>query len=287
MEIKFEESNIKDIGNGSKRSGELGRGDYSLVPKEVIEAYAKHLQSGVEKGYPRNNWKLGQPLSRLHSSLLRHSFQLLSGALDEPHASAVLFNIGAIIYTREAIKVGKLPESLEDVFDGEQFKTFYGRYRENVKDIKEAVETKELNFDDLETGAFFSWVCGDGTLLIKMDAHTYRNELSSARISPYDDLRVIRRSVLATLAMIDQAKVVKEASKVIPARPPLYYNGTGLTYMSLIHFDDVKVGESLMFESCPGDKCMKKSADSYTRNGVTYTLQREVNCMCLVERKIQ
>jgi hypothetical protein len=129
LEVKFDPTNIVTIGAGSKRSGEAGRGDYSLVPAEVIAAYAQHLQEGVAKGYPRNNWKLGQPLSRLHSSLLRHSFQLLSGKLDEPHDRAVLFNIGSIIFTRAAIKDGRLPDSLEDVFDDTQFREFYGRPR--------------------------------------------------------------------------------------------------------------------------------------------------------------
>ena len=61
--------------------------------------------------------------------MLRHGFQLLSGQLDEPHDRAVLFNIGSIIFTRSQIKAGKLPESLEDVFDDAQFKEFYGRER--------------------------------------------------------------------------------------------------------------------------------------------------------------
>jgi len=128
-EIKFNKDSLTEIGQGSQRSSESGRGDYSLLPSVVIAAYAKHLQEGVEKGYPRNNWQKGQPLSRLHSSLLRHSFQLLDGQLDEPHDRAVLFNIGAIIYTRNAIKEGTLPESLEDVFTDEQFKEYYGRER--------------------------------------------------------------------------------------------------------------------------------------------------------------
>lgn len=127
--VKFDPNNITTIGQGSKRSGERGRGDYSLVPKEVVDAYAKHLQEGVERGYPRNNWTLGQPLSRLHSSMLRHAFQLLNGELDEPHDRAVLFNIGAIIYMRAKIKVGQLPDTLEDVFTDAQFQAFYGRPR--------------------------------------------------------------------------------------------------------------------------------------------------------------
>jgi len=129
MDIKFDKENIVTIGVGSQRSGEAGRGDYSLLPSEVIEVYAKHLQAGVAKGYGRNNWKLGQPLSRLHSSMLRHGFQLLSGQLDEPHDRAVLFNIGSIIFTRAQIKAGKLPDSLEDIFDDAQFREFYGRDR--------------------------------------------------------------------------------------------------------------------------------------------------------------
>jgi cell division protein YceG involved in septum cleavage len=130
-EIKETPELAKFAETGAVRSSAEGRGRYDLVPQIVIDRFAKHLEKGAKK-YTDNNWQKGMNIRRCLSSLLRHAFQVLTGDETEDHLAAIIFNAGAVMFFRDKIKNGERPESLEDLFDDDQFRRYYGRDRTAV-----------------------------------------------------------------------------------------------------------------------------------------------------------
>jgi hypothetical protein len=103
-----------EFDTGSRRDSQTGKGRFDLLPPEAIRRYAELLERGSDK-YGDRNWELGQPYSRLVSSMLRHAFQAAAGQTDEDHLAAVLFNAGALITFQERIAAGLLPPELNDM----------------------------------------------------------------------------------------------------------------------------------------------------------------------------
>jgi len=96
-----------------------------------MDRLAKHLEKGAMK-YGDDNWRKGMFVRRYLCSLLRHAFQIADGDETEDHLAAIIFNAGGIMDVRDKIKNGERPESLEDLFDGGQFRRYYGRDRAAV-----------------------------------------------------------------------------------------------------------------------------------------------------------
>lgn len=125
---------IKDSGKreefagGSVRDTQDGKPRYELIPAEPLKRLAIHYANGAKK-YGDFNWTKGQDIRRTLASMLRHSQCVLAGLEDEDHLAAVSWNAFAIMWTREQIKAGLLPESLENVLTDQQFLGFYGRAR--------------------------------------------------------------------------------------------------------------------------------------------------------------
>jgi len=72
----------------------------------AIYKFAKHLTVGAEKHGVRN-WEKASGVKELDDfrrGAWRHAIQFLSGATDEDHASALLFNINAMIYLMDKLK---------------------------------------------------------------------------------------------------------------------------------------------------------------------------------------
>lgn len=113
---------------GAVRSSAEGRGRYDLIPQIIMDRLAKHLEKGATK-YGDCNWEKGMDVRRCLSSLLRHAFQVQSCDETEDHLAAILFNAGVIMFMREKIRNGERPESLENLFNEDEFRRFYGRDR--------------------------------------------------------------------------------------------------------------------------------------------------------------
>ena len=88
---------------------EITDGTYSSPMKAV----AIHFQQGAKK-YTKNNWRKGQPISRMYDSAMRHLWACIDGLQDEPHSSALLWNLFAIVQTKLDIQHGYLPHELDD-----------------------------------------------------------------------------------------------------------------------------------------------------------------------------
>jgi hypothetical protein len=99
---------------GAIRSAEAGKGRFDLVPFEAVQSLARRLEYGVAQGYPERNWEKGMPLSRILSSMRRHSMQV-GYDFTEDHLGAVLFGAAAFTAIAARIEAGLLPKELDDI----------------------------------------------------------------------------------------------------------------------------------------------------------------------------
>jgi hypothetical protein len=118
MAKKFD--SVKDSGErqnfdtGSVRDTNIGKGRFDLLPPYALLRLAQHYENGAVK-YGDRNWELGQPLSRYLDSAIRHLMKALMGLEDEDHFCAAGWNILSIVETQMRIKLGLLPEELDDL----------------------------------------------------------------------------------------------------------------------------------------------------------------------------
>lgn len=104
----------QEFTTGAVRDTQEGKGRYDLLPSRAMCELAIHFQQGAEK-YAERNWEKGIPLSRFLDSAIRHSFAVLEGKTDEPHARAAAWNWVCFIETRARIRAGLLPSELDDL----------------------------------------------------------------------------------------------------------------------------------------------------------------------------
>jgi hypothetical protein len=112
-------SELKDSGNrrefitGSVRDIQEGKGRFDLIPYPALKRVAQHFEAGCKK-YGERNWEKGQPLSAYFNSATRHLNEAYSGATDEDHEAAAVWNCLCYLQTSIWIKEGKLPKGLDD-----------------------------------------------------------------------------------------------------------------------------------------------------------------------------
>ena len=111
---------IKDSGQrtefetGAVRDAQGGKGRFDLLPKMTIWALAHHYEKGCQK-YGDRNWEKGIPIKNFMDSAQRHLTEFELGFEDENHLIAALWNIACAYETLLRIKMGILPESLDDL----------------------------------------------------------------------------------------------------------------------------------------------------------------------------
>jgi hypothetical protein len=98
---------------GATRSASAGRGRFDLIPYPPMLALAKRYEDGAAR-FGDANWLKGIPLSRILSSLRRHSSQV-GYDFTEDHAAAVAWNAFAWITMVEYMRAGILPRDLDDL----------------------------------------------------------------------------------------------------------------------------------------------------------------------------
>lgn len=110
---------LKDSGKreefptGSVRDTRNGKGRFDLLPSLGLHRVSVIFQLGAEK-YGERNWEKGQPISRFFDSALRHAFQALYGKDDEDHLAQACWNLLCALDTQERVKLGLLPQELDD-----------------------------------------------------------------------------------------------------------------------------------------------------------------------------
>ena len=75
---------------------------WSLVDFSSLEDMVRVLEMGAKK-YSKDNWKKGMPVSEVIESMLRHTFSLLSGEINDkesrlPHIGHIQCNAMFIAY---------------------------------------------------------------------------------------------------------------------------------------------------------------------------------------------
>lgn len=103
----------QEFETGARRDIQEDKVRYDLLPLLALKRWATHMANGAKK-YGERNWEKGIPISRYYASAFRHLMQWAEGCTKEDHLSAVLFNIGGIIATKQWVDEGKLPKSLDD-----------------------------------------------------------------------------------------------------------------------------------------------------------------------------
>ena len=111
---------LKDSGErqkfstGSQRDRRAGKGRFDLIPAMALRRLARVYELGALK-YDDNNWKKGQPLSRYLDSAMRHTAAAADGLEDEDHIFQAVWNLVALAWTLEEIRVQRLPKTLLDL----------------------------------------------------------------------------------------------------------------------------------------------------------------------------
>lgn len=111
---------VKDDGTrvlsetGAARQNKAMKGRFDLIPTEALRRLALHYEGGA-KAYGDRNWEKGLPLSSFYNSGQRHLLAWASGEGTEDHLAAVMWNAAGAMWTQEQIRLGNLPESLNDM----------------------------------------------------------------------------------------------------------------------------------------------------------------------------
>lgn len=102
--------------DGSAMRYNTGKMDWSLVDFVSLEPLAEAMMYGADK-YERDNWKKGQSVDGLKSSLLRHVFAYIDGEDFDiesgvHHLGHALANIMMTLYQlRQEANINKLPSN--------------------------------------------------------------------------------------------------------------------------------------------------------------------------------
>jgi len=104
----------EEFASGAVRDRQPGKGKPSLVPSWVIWLVSRIFEDGATKYLPRN-WEKGMVLSVYIDSAERHLAKLKAGLRDEPHASQVIWNMIAYVFTAWLVKLGFRDKSLNDM----------------------------------------------------------------------------------------------------------------------------------------------------------------------------
>jgi len=99
---------------GAKRNDATGKGAYDDFSPLAMQRVAELLERGASI-YGSLNYAKGMPMKRTLQSILRHTYQYLSGCRKEDHLSAIIFGSMVLIHTEEMIKRGVLPAELDDL----------------------------------------------------------------------------------------------------------------------------------------------------------------------------
>jgi hypothetical protein len=109
----------QDYGYGATRDAAAGKGRFDLIPFLALERVAKVYERGAINHQPRN-WEKGIPISRMLDSAIRHTFQYalskyIPSLRDEDHLAHAVWNLLGIIHNEEMIKIGNLPQEIDDL----------------------------------------------------------------------------------------------------------------------------------------------------------------------------
>lgn len=90
----------EQMATGSQRDTQDGKPRYDLIPVTGLRRLADLYARGAIK-YEENNWRKGQPYSRVTASMLRHVYAWVEGEETEDHLAAIAWNAFALMHFQE------------------------------------------------------------------------------------------------------------------------------------------------------------------------------------------
>ena len=105
---------MEEFTTGAVRDDNSGKPRPDLISPFASIRLGKHLANGAGK-YDERNWERGIPISRCIASLERHLCSYKIGMNDEDHLAAIMSNAMFIAHYEMAIKLGILPEEIDDM----------------------------------------------------------------------------------------------------------------------------------------------------------------------------
>ena len=99
---------------GAVREDQGDKTMFGLLSPVAMRLLAEHMTEGAKKYEPRN-WEKGISLSRHAESMGRHFNSYREGDGTEDHLVALFANVMMALHTREMVRRGVLPESLDDM----------------------------------------------------------------------------------------------------------------------------------------------------------------------------
>ena len=104
----------EDFASGAVRDSGTNKVRPDLISPLAELRLGEWCGAGAVK-YTPWNWAKGIPASRCFESLKRHVAKYAAGMDDEDHVAAIMWNAMAIIHNEEAVKLGLLPEEMDDM----------------------------------------------------------------------------------------------------------------------------------------------------------------------------
>jgi len=106
--ITKDSGNRKEFSSGMHRDLDRGKPRYDLIYQPMLKRWADLMARAVDK-YGEDNWRLAdseEELKRFKASAYRHFADWFNDEdTEEDHASAVMFNISAVEYLKEKLRV--------------------------------------------------------------------------------------------------------------------------------------------------------------------------------------
>lgn len=85
---------LQKFASGAVRGTDRKGIPLELIPLDMLKLLAKAFQDGIDKGYPKHNWKKGIPNDDLLNHAINHLYLYLEGDTSEDHLSHAMWNIG-------------------------------------------------------------------------------------------------------------------------------------------------------------------------------------------------
>lgn len=108
---------------GAMRDTHTDKLRYDLITPLGLKRVAQVYTEGAQH-YGDRNWEKGIPVSRCLASLERHLMAFKQGDTSEDHLAQMVWNGLAILHYQEAIKLGLLPDTLNDLPCYKQAKSY-------------------------------------------------------------------------------------------------------------------------------------------------------------------
>lgn len=106
----------RTFNTGAQRDRDEGKIRPDLISPFSLRRVGRIMMLGAKKYSPRN-WEKGMPMSEFFASAERHRLAYLAKEMSEDHLAQWAWNVLAMLHIEEVVRLGILPEELNDMPD--------------------------------------------------------------------------------------------------------------------------------------------------------------------------